>query len=80
MEGDRLIVERRRRYVDAVELLKEGLKDGGRGLGVASMVSEAFKKSLEILVGDEISEFYSSNNDFAKFLTKYLIGKPQWLF
>ena len=80
VEGDRLIVERRRRYADAVELLKERLKNGGRGLGVASMVSEAFKKSLEILVGDEIGEFYSSNNDFAKFLTKYLIGKPQWLF
>lgn len=80
VEEYRLVVERRRRYVDAVELLRDKLKDGGRSLGIASMVSETFRKSFEILVNDEIKKFYSSNNDFAKFLTKYLIGKPPWLF
>jgi len=79
VEGDRLIVERRRRYTDVVSLLRDKLKDGGRNLGVASLVSKALADSLEILVNEEIIDFYSSNSDFAIFLTKYLKGKPSWL-
>lgn len=79
IEGDRLIVERRRRYTDVVSLLRDKLKDGGRNLGVASLVSKALADSLEILVNEEIMGFYSSNGDFAIFLTNYLRGKPSWL-
>jgi len=79
VEGDRLIVERRRRYTDVVSLLRDKLKDGGRNLGIASLVSKALVDSLEILVNEEITGFYSSNSDFAAFLTKYLRGKPSWL-
>lgn len=80
IEGDRLIVERRRRYIDIVELLREKLSlDGGRKIGVASLVSKAFSEKLEILVNEDILDFYSSNRDFAIFLTEYLIGKPRWL-
>ncbi|MCX8170363.1 MAG: CCA tRNA nucleotidyltransferase [Candidatus Bathyarchaeota archaeon] len=80
VEDNRLVVERRRRYVDAVTLLKERLKDGGRSLGVASLVSEAFLDSLEILVNDEIRDLYSIEKGFASFLTRYLIGRPRWLY
>ena len=79
IEDDRLIVEKKRRYIDIVDLLRDNLKGGGKNIGVASLVSQAFRDSLEILVNDEISGFYSMNNDFASFLTRYLIGKPQWL-
>jgi len=80
IEDNRLIVYRRRRYTDVVDLLREKLKDGGRKLGVASLVSQAFTNSLEILVNEEIKELYSINREFASFLTEYLRGRPSWLF
>ena len=79
IEGDRLVVYRRRRYTDVVSLLREKLRDGGRSLGVASLVSQAFTNSLNILVNEEIKELYSTNHEFASFLTEYLRGRPRWL-
>jgi len=79
VNGDRLIVERRRRYTDVTSLLRDKLSNGGRSIGVASLVSKAFLESMEILVNEEIKEFYASNSDFALFLTRYLRGKPSWL-
>jgi len=79
IEGDRLVVYRRRRYTDVVSLLREKLRDGGRSLGVASLVSQAFINSLAILVNEEIKELYSTNRGFASFLTEYLRGRPRWL-
>ncbi|MBS7635026.1 CCA tRNA nucleotidyltransferase [Candidatus Bathyarchaeota archaeon] len=79
IEGDKLVIEKKRRYKDVVDLLMDNLKNGGKNLGVASLVSQAFRDSLEILINDEISKFYSMNRDFASFLTKYLMGRPQWL-
>lgn len=78
-EGNRLIVEKRRKYSDAVALLKDKLRDGGGSIGVASLVSEAFLNNLEILVNEEIRDFYLTEGSFASFLTKYLIGRPSWL-
>ncbi|MBS7654020.1 CCA tRNA nucleotidyltransferase [Candidatus Bathyarchaeota archaeon] len=79
IEGDKLVIEKKRRYKDVVDLLMDNLKNGGKNLGVASLVSQAFRDSLEILINDEISKFYSMNSDFASFLTKYLMGRTQWL-
>ncbi|MEM2341934.1 MAG: CCA tRNA nucleotidyltransferase [Candidatus Bathyarchaeia archaeon] len=79
VNGDRLVVERRRRYTDITSLLRDKLSNGGRNIGVASLVSKAFLESLEVLVDEEIREFYVSNSDFALFLTRYLKGKPSWL-
>ncbi|MEM1586004.1 MAG: CCA tRNA nucleotidyltransferase [Candidatus Bathyarchaeia archaeon] len=80
IEGDRLVVEKRRRYTDIVKLLKDNLASGGgRGIGVARLVAKAFSESLEVLVNEEILDFYSSNIDFARFLTEYLVGRPRWL-
>lgn len=80
LEGDRLVIEKRRRYTDIIELLKDNLaSDGGRRIGVASLVAKAFSESMEILINEEILNFYSTNSDFARFLTEYLIGRPRWL-
>jgi len=79
IENNRLIIEKRRKYPDAVALLKEKLKDGGGSIGVASLVSKAFLDSLEIFVNEEIKDLYSTEKGFALFLTKYLIGRPRWL-
>jgi len=79
VEGNRWVVETRRKYFDAVEFLKEELRDGGRSVGVADLLSQTIAKSFQVLVNEEILPLHSSNGDFAKFLTEYLKGRPRWL-
>jgi tRNA nucleotidyltransferase (CCA-adding enzyme) len=79
IEGDRWIVDRRRKYVDIVELLLEKLKNSGNNLGIASLVLDAFSSSINVWVNGEIRKFYLLNHDFAVFLTEFLAGKPRWL-
>jgi tRNA nucleotidyltransferase (CCA-adding enzyme) len=79
VEAGRWIVETERNYADVVKLFAEKLKDGGRRVGVAYLISQTIPISLEVLVNEEVIKLYSSNPEFAKFLTEYLEGKPRWL-
>lgn len=79
VEEGRWVVAVRRQYGDAVSLLSDKLKDGGRGVGVASRLSKSVKGSLKILLGEEVVPTYSSNREFAKFLSSYLAAEPPWL-
>jgi hypothetical protein len=79
VEGDRWVVEIRRKHVDVAEMLKEMLKDGGRANGVAEQVSTVLKKHFDVLVNEEIVKTYAGNRQFAEFLTDYVSGKPKWL-
>jgi len=79
IEGNRWVVERRRKYQDVAILLRDILKNGGRSIGIANLISKAFSSSLEIFVNDEIKELYSKNPEFASFFTGYLVGRPGWL-
>jgi len=79
IEGNRWIVERRRKYKDAAGLLRDVLKNGGRNIGIANLISQAFSSSLEIWINDEIKDLYSKNPEFASFFTRYLVGRPRWL-
>ncbi len=78
IEGNRWIVGISRMYVNAIFLLREKLEDGGKNIGVASKFVENIKDS-EIYVNEEIIKFYISNKEFAKFLTKFLKSKPNWI-
>jgi len=79
VDGDRWIIETRRTYTDIVSLLKDRLKDAGRKMGIANLISEALANHFEVLVNEEIVDFYQSNSGFAKFLTEYLNGRLPWL-
>jgi len=79
IEGNRWVVERQRRYNDVITLLKDALSDGGKSIGIANLISEAFSSSLEILVDENVKDFYAKNSEFATFFTRYLIGRPKWL-
>jgi len=79
VERGRWLVEIRREYIDAVDLLTERLRDCGRRIGVADLVAQAVSKGFKVVVNEEILELYSSNSELAKFLTTYLKGKPRWL-
>jgi tRNA nucleotidyltransferase (CCA-adding enzyme) len=79
IEDGRWVVELRRRFTDVVELLREKLTEGGRNIGAAELISQAFREKLEILVNSEVIEVYQRNREFAGFLTAFLAGKPFWL-
>jgi tRNA nucleotidyltransferase (CCA-adding enzyme) len=79
VKDGRWIVEIKRKHTDVSDLLREKLKKDGRQAGVAKLISKAMASPMEIRVNREIMPVYSSNSDFAKFLTDYIMGKPKWL-
>jgi len=79
VEDGRWVVELQRRFTDVVELLKKNLNGGGRNIGVAELMAQAFREKLEVLVNGEVLEVYRDNIGFAEFLTGFLSGKPFWL-
>lgn len=79
IENGRWVVELKRRLTDVVRLMKEKLQDGGRNMGVAELMSQAFQQKLEVLVNSEVVDVYRVHKDFAEFLTSFLSGKPSWL-
>ena len=79
IENGRWVVELPRKIVDAVDLLREKLKDGGKNSGIAELVSKAIEEGFSITVNEEIVELYQRNQDFEVFLTEFLDGKPFWL-
>jgi hypothetical protein len=62
-----------------VKLLSEKLQDGGRQAGVAELISKKVRKAFEVKVNQQIMKLYSSNSEFAVFLSDYLEAKPRWL-
>jgi len=79
IEDGRWVVELQRKFTDAVALLSERVRDGGRSAGVAEQISQTLRKGYKIFVNYGIAEVYEKNSDFAKFLTEFLSGKPKWL-
>ncbi|HYB93222.1 MAG TPA: CCA tRNA nucleotidyltransferase [archaeon] len=79
VEDGRWMVEIRREYTDAISLLSKRIKHGGRDVGVARLPAKRIEKSFQIFVNEEILDFYSSNINFARFMTDYIIGRPRWL-
>jgi len=80
IEGGRWVVETKRRYSDAVKLVDEKLRGIGRqSLSMPDLIAESVRKDFEVLVNEECVKLYSSNPEFAKFLTEFLDGKPRWL-
>jgi tRNA nucleotidyltransferase (CCA-adding enzyme) len=79
IENGRWVVETTRKHASLVELLKEKLSDGGRRVGIAESIAYIMPKTLEILLNEEVLKLYTSNREFAKFLTEYFHGKPTWL-
>jgi tRNA nucleotidyltransferase (CCA-adding enzyme) len=79
IEEGRWMIESERQYTDVVSLLSEKLKDGGGSHGIAKLISQAISKKLELFVNAEISDLYSRDQEFAKFLTEYLDGRSKWL-
>lgn len=79
IEGTRWVVGMKRRYSDAVALLQEKLKNGGKEAGVANKFIDVIPASLDLKVNEEIIDFAASNEEFTRVLTDFLSGRPRWL-
>lgn len=79
IEKDRWAVLKFRRYTNVEKVLKDYLSNGGRNIGVPTMISNTIKKGgYEILVDDQIGK-YLCNKKFAEFMSRYLSGRPTWM-
>jgi len=79
LEDERWVVEVKRKHVDIVDLLRDNLKQGGRQIGVAGLISKAVATKVSVLVNREVTGLYKVDSGFAEFLTEYIQGKPKWL-
>jgi len=79
IEDTRWVVGMKRLFNDAVMLLREKLKNGGKEVGVANKFIDVIPTSLDIKVNEEIVDFAASNEAFARVLIDFLSGKPRWL-
>jgi tRNA nucleotidyltransferase (CCA-adding enzyme) len=79
IEDTRWVIGMKRRYNDAVTLLREKLKNGGKEAGVANRFTDVIQASLSLKVNEEIVDFAASNEPFVRVLTDFLSGRPKWL-
>lgn len=75
-EYGKWITVAKRRHTNAVSLLKEKVQS--EDSGIAHGLMENAKES-KVYVNQEILDLYSTNNDFARFLTETIIGRPIWM-
>ncbi len=79
IEECRWVFEIKREYTDASNLLFEKIRNGGRQVGIANLISQAISDTLKVYVNREVLKLYRSNMEFARFLAEFLKGKPQWI-
>jgi tRNA nucleotidyltransferase (CCA-adding enzyme) len=79
VDDDRWAVGQLRENTNAVELLRSGIRDGGRHVGVASKIAPVLKRRHRVLAGPAIIDFYRKNHDAAEYVTSFLKGRPAWL-
>ena len=78
-EGERWVVEKRRAFPSAIELLKTALRSGGNDIGVASEPARCFRRRVQILRNESLGRLLSRNQEFAKAMNTFLSGRPPWL-
>ncbi len=79
IEKDRWVAHKVRRHFDAKQLLKSSLINGGRNIGVSSLIADSIKRNnFRVLTDLQIAKLLKIE-DFSKFMSKRLAGKPYWL-
>ncbi len=76
IEGDRWIIYIKRKYNNAIQLIKEKIMSARLGSLIKQCLS---KNSFNILINDEIKEYYENLPEFAIFMTKFMVKKLIWL-
>jgi tRNA nucleotidyltransferase (CCA-adding enzyme) len=79
IEKNRWVTHKKREQIDAKQVLKENLSNGGRHFGIPLMIAnQIVKKKFRILADNEIQRFFNIP-EFSLFVHSHLIGKPSWL-
>ncbi|MCL2134342.1 MAG: CCA tRNA nucleotidyltransferase [Candidatus Bathyarchaeota archaeon] len=79
IEDGKWVVEITRKNVNALSFLREKLVDGGKNVGVSELFAKAFNEGFTVFDSNGIIQIYSEYRDFACFLSRFLLGKTDWL-
>jgi tRNA nucleotidyltransferase (CCA-adding enzyme) len=79
IEKNRWVAHKKREQIDAKEVLKKNLINGGRHFGIPNIIAnQIVKKKYRILADNEIQRFFNIP-EFSSFIHSHLKGKPSWL-
>src|SRR5712664_902045 len=78
IEGDRWMVEKKRRISSIQELVKASLREEANGLSLPKQLGESLRKSVTVLQDREVLSMLSRKG-FDKSLWEFLEAKPSWL-
>lgn len=79
IEKDRLCVLKKRKWPNALSLLKERLRRGGREVGVAPLLAKHMARGFRLFSGESIAELCGELKGLGPFLLDFLRGRPGWL-
>ena len=78
IEGDRWMVEKKRKISSIQELVKASLREEAHGLSIPKQLGESLRKSVTVLQDREVLSMLSRKG-FDKSLWEFLEAKPSWL-
>ena len=78
IEGDRWVVEKKRRICTIAELVKASLREEAYGLTIPKQIGESFPRTVRVLRGRAVLSLLGRAG-FDKSLWEFLEAKPSWL-
>jgi tRNA nucleotidyltransferase (CCA-adding enzyme) len=78
IEGDRWMVEKKRKITTIGELVKAAVREEAYGLTIPKQLGGSFRKSVKVLQNREVLNTLGRNG-FDKTLWQFLEAKPSWL-
>ena len=78
IEGDRWMVEKKRRISTIAELVKASLREEAYGLTIPKQIGESFPRTVRVLRGRAVLSLLGRAG-FDKSLWEFLEAKPSWL-
>ena len=78
IEGDRWVVEKKRRISTIAELVKASLREEAYGLTIPKQIGESFPRTVRVLRGRAVLSLLGRAG-FDKSLWEFLEAKPSWL-
>ncbi|UCH38428.1 MAG: CCA tRNA nucleotidyltransferase [Candidatus Bathyarchaeota archaeon] len=78
IEDGRWVVKIKRQHPDAIFLLHNHLQSGSKNIGVARGLTANLQQA-QLHTNQEILPLYSMHEDFARFFTEFLFGRPKWM-
>jgi tRNA nucleotidyltransferase (CCA-adding enzyme) len=78
VDGDRWVVEKKRRVSTIGELIKAAVREDAYGIAMPKQLGGSFRRSVKVLQNREVLSMFGRNG-FDKSLWEFLEAKPSWL-